>query len=53
MVTAQKPGAYTVDEIYLNNGEPLSGSGVAAVFGDTILIGSVFDPRPLLCNPQK
>ena len=49
-VTARKPGSYTVEEIYLNSGEPLSGSSVAAVFGDTLLIGSVFDPRLLLCK---
>jgi len=50
-VTVQKPASYTVDEIYPNTGEPLSGSSVAAVFGDTVLIGSVFDERVLLCKP--
>ena len=52
-VAVQEPDAYTVDEIYLNKGEPLSGSSVAAVFGDTMLIGSVFDTRLLLCKLQK
>ncbi|MBL7226194.1 MAG: hypothetical protein ISS59_08660 [Desulfobacteraceae bacterium] len=52
-VTIQEPGSYTVDEIYLNKGEPLSGSSVAAVFGDTMLIGSVFDTRVLLCKLQQ
>ena len=52
-VTVQKPGSYTVDEIYLNSGEPLSGSSVAAVFGDTMLIGSVFDARVLLCRLRQ
>ena len=52
-VTVQKPGLYTVDEIYLNSGEPLSGSSVAAVFGDTMLIGSVFDTRLLLCKMKR
>jgi len=52
-ITVQKPGSYTVDEIYLNSGEPLSGSSVAAVFGDTMLIGSVFDARVLLCRLQQ
>jgi arylesterase / paraoxonase len=52
-VIVQKPGSFTVDEIYLNNGEPLSSSSVAAVFGDSMLIGSVFDTRLLLCNLQK
>ena len=49
-VMVQKPGSYGVDEIYLNNGEPLSGSSVAAVHKDNILIGSVFDARFLLCK---
>lgn len=52
-VTVQKPDSYTVDEIYLNSGEPLSGSSVAAVSGDTMLIGSVFDARVLLCTLSK
>jgi len=52
-VTVQEPNSYTSDEIYLNKGEPLSGSSVAAVFGDTMLIGSVFDPRILLCKLRE
>jgi len=52
-VTVQIPGSYAVDEIYLNKGEPLSCSSVAAVFGDTMLIGSVFDERVLLCKPRQ
>ena len=52
-VTVQEPKSYTSDEIYLNKGEPLSGSSVAAVFGDTMLIGSVFDPRILLCKLRE
>jgi len=52
-VTVRKPASDTVDEIYLNSGEPLSGSSVAAVFGDTMLIGSVFDTRFLLCKLRQ
>jgi arylesterase/paraoxonase len=53
-VTVQEPSSYTVDEIiYLNKGELLSGSSVAAIFGDTMLIGSVFDTRVLLCKLQQ
>ena len=52
-VTVQEPGSYTVDEIYLNKGEPLSGSSVAAVYKDTMLIGSVFDTRFLLCKLRQ
>ena len=49
-VSIQEDGRYTVNEIYLSKGEPLSRSSVAAVFEDTMLIGSVFDGRFLLCN---
>ena len=51
---AQKPsGQYDINVIYLNEGRPLSGSSVGAVFKDTLLIGSVFDERFLLCRMQK
>ena len=46
-------GPYNVREIYLNNGQPMSGASVAAVFEGTLLIGSVFDERFLLCNLQN
>ena len=49
-VAVQEPGSYAVDEIYLNNGVPLSGSSVAAVYKGTLLIGSVFDTRFLFCR---
>jgi arylesterase/paraoxonase len=52
-VTIKESGQHTVKEIYLNNGQPLSGSSVAAVFEDRLLIGSVFDERFLLCRLQK
>ena len=51
-VTQNSPGQYNVKEIYLDNGRPLSGSSVAAVFKDKLLIGSVFDERFLLCRLQ-
>ncbi len=41
---------YKVKEVYLNDGRPLSGSSVAAVFKGTLLIGSVFDNRVLICR---
>lgn len=41
---------YKVTEVYLNDGSPLSGASVAAVFGDRLLIGSVFDGRFLICR---
>ena len=48
-VKVNASGQYDVREIYLNDGRPLSGSSVAAVFGDKLLIGSVFDERFLMC----
>ena len=51
-VVPQRNEEYTVEEIYLSNGNPLSGSSVAAVFKNTMLIGSVFDKQFLLCNLQ-
>jgi len=42
--------AHRVEEVYANDGEPLSGSSVAACFNHTVLIGSVFDPRFLSCD---
>jgi arylesterase/paraoxonase len=52
-VAQKSPGQYDVKEIYLDNGRPLSGSSVAAVFKDKLLIGSVFDERFLLCKIQN
>ena len=49
-VAIKRTGEYKVDEIYLSRGDDLSGSSVAAVFQDTMLIGSVFDGRFLMCK---
>jgi arylesterase/paraoxonase len=46
-------GQYEIKEVYMSNGQPLSGSSVAAVFENTLLIGSVFDGRFLLCRLQN
>lgn len=43
-------GRSVVDEVYLGDGAALSGSSVGAVFGRKLLIGSVFDPRFLVCE---
>lgn len=45
------PGAgdFTVREVYLGDGKELSGSSVAVKYKDRLLIGSVFDPRFLIC----
>jgi len=49
-VSVKQDGRYKVQEVYLNNGQPLSGSSAAAVFKGTLLIGSVFDARFLVCR---
>ncbi|WP_417465431.1 SMP-30/gluconolactonase/LRE family protein [Kordiimonas sp.] len=45
--------AFEMEEIYLNDGEPLSGSSVAAPAGNRFLIGGVFDPLILDCGPKE
>lgn len=39
-----------VRTIYLNDGSELSGSSVAAPYGDRLLIGAVFEPKLLVCD---
>ncbi|MFV1873888.1 MAG: strictosidine synthase family protein [Oleiphilus sp.] len=39
------------ETIYLNKGETLSGASVAAKWQDTLLVGSVFEPKFLRCKP--
>jgi arylesterase/paraoxonase len=43
-------GTYEVEEIYLSDGAPLSGSSVAAVHGDRMLIGQIFGDGFLDCR---
>ena len=43
-------GSYDVKTVYRNTGQPLSGSSVAAVKVNRLLIGSVFDPMILDCQ---
>lgn len=47
---ARPGGGYYITEIYLDSGAEISGSSVAAVSGDRMLIGSVFDPKFLDCQ---
>lgn len=49
---ARPNGSYRVDEIYLDSGAGISGSSVAAISGDRMLIGAVFDPKFLDCQLQ-
>jgi arylesterase/paraoxonase len=39
--------------IYLNMGEQISGSSVAAGYGDKMLIGDMLDPKILVCTQSK
>jgi arylesterase / paraoxonase len=49
-IKAEKDGSVKLEEEYLNSGRPLSGSSAASVFGQTLLVGSVFDDRFLVCE---
>jgi arylesterase/paraoxonase len=42
-------GSYDVVPVYRNTGDPISGVSVAAVKGDRMLVGSVFDEKILDC----
>ncbi len=46
-------GSFDVKSVYLNNGDPIAGSSVAAVKGNRMLIGSVFDNKILDCSFGK
>ena len=49
-LTARSSGGYGEEEIYLDSGTEISGASVAAVNGQRMLIGSVFDPLFLDCR---
>jgi len=43
-----------VDEVFLDDGTLLSGSSAAAVGGGRMIIGTVFEPKILVCDrPQS
>lgn len=46
----RKDGGYDAREVFLNDGKDYSGSTVAAVYGDRLLIGSVFEGQVLDCR---
>lgn len=48
-----KDGGGKAGTIYLNLGKQLSGSSVAAGYGDLMLIGNVFEPKILVCKQSK
>jgi arylesterase/paraoxonase len=43
-------GAWGVEEVFLDAGDALSASSVAAVRGDRLLVGGIFEPRFLDCR---
>jgi arylesterase / paraoxonase len=49
-VTQDSNNNYVFDEIYLNNGESLSGSSVSAIYKNHLLIGAVFTDHFLHCK---
>jgi len=49
-LTPNTSGHYTTEEIFLNDGTSYSGSSVAAVYKNTMLIGSVFENSILVCT---
>jgi arylesterase/paraoxonase len=46
-------GQPVTESVYLNDGTPLSGSSVGAVWRNKLLIGSVFGDKVLLCSWRK
>lgn len=49
-LTPQAGGGYDVEEVYLDTGEQISASTVAAVRGNRLLIGAIFDSKFLDCR---
>lgn len=49
-VTVEDGQGGTADEIYLSDGEPLSGASTAAVLDGTMIVGAIFDPEILICE---
>jgi len=49
-VSFDRNNNHTIEEVYLNLGDELSGSTVAAVYDNTVLIGSVFENYFLDCS---
>ncbi len=49
-LTPRAGGGYDVEEVYLDTGNEISASSVAAVHGNRLLIGAVFDSKFLDCR---
>ncbi|MEG9861919.1 MAG: SMP-30/gluconolactonase/LRE family protein [Parvularculales bacterium] len=44
------PTTGKMEQIYLNSGEEISGASVGAAYDNKMLIGSIFEPKILLCR---
>jgi arylesterase / paraoxonase len=49
-LTPNGAGKYEAEEVFLNDGSSYSGSSVAAVYKNKLLIGSVFEKTMLVCT---
>jgi arylesterase/paraoxonase len=49
-LTPRAGGGYDVEEVYLDTGAEISASTVAAVRGNRLLIGAIFEPKFLDCR---
>jgi arylesterase/paraoxonase len=51
-LTPDSSGLYQVEEVFLNDGTSYSGSSVAAVYKNKLLMGSVFEKTMLVCTTR-
>jgi arylesterase/paraoxonase len=51
-LSPKSSGGYDIKEVYLNKGDELSASSVAAVKGKRMIMGGVFDPKFLDCQME-
>jgi arylesterase / paraoxonase len=52
-LTQDHTGKYQVEEVLLNDGTSYSGSSVAAIYNNTLLVGSVFEKSLLICTVRN
>jgi len=52
-ITYRKKGDYSIEKIYLEEGVEMSGSSVAAVFGNLIFVGNVMDEAFLILKQKN
>jgi arylesterase/paraoxonase len=52
-LSKDESGKYQLEEIFLNDGTSYSGSTVAAIYKNKILVGSVFENSMLICTTNK